>query len=41
MKVFYKAVVNLTVIDLPGPTKGPVGDQPPDIEKVVREMIYS
>ena len=32
-------VLNLTLIDLPGITKVPVGDQPPDIEYQIREMI--
>lgn len=41
MKVFSKDVVDLTLIDLPGLTKVPVGDQPPDIEKLVRAMILS
>ncbi|PXF46671.1 Dynamin-related protein 3B [Gracilariopsis chorda] len=41
MKVFSTQVVDLTLIDLPGLTKVPVGDQPPDIEKLVRAMIYS
>lgn len=33
------AVLNLTLIDLPGITKVPVGDQPVDIEHQIREMI--
>lgn len=41
MKVFSADVVDLTLIDLPGLTKNPVGDQPPDIEKLVRAMIQS
>ncbi|CAN8063078.1 unnamed protein product [Agarophyton chilense] len=41
MKVFSTEVVDLTLIDLPGLTKVPVGDQPQDIEKLVRAMIYS
>lgn len=41
MKVFSQDVVDLTLIDLPGLTKVPVGDQPPDIEKLVRAMIHS
>lgn len=41
MKVYSTDVVDLTLIDLPGLTKVPVGDQPPDIEKLVRAMIYS
>lgn len=31
--------MNLTLIDLPGITKVPVGDQPPDIEQQVHDMI--
>jgi dynamin 1-like protein len=41
IKVFATDVVDLTLIDLPGITKVPVGDQPPDIEKLVRMMITS
>lgn len=33
------AVLNLTLIDLPGITKVPVGDQPADIEYQIRDMI--
>lgn len=32
-------VLNLTLIDLPGLTKVPIGDQPPDIEQQIRAMI--
>ncbi len=32
-------VLNLTLIDLPGMTKVPVGDQPPDIEVQIRDML--
>lgn len=32
-------VLNLTLIDLPGLTKVAVGDQPADIEKLIRSMI--
>ena len=34
-------VLDLTLIDLPGTTKVPVGDQPPDIEQQIRAMILS
>ncbi|VIP00257.1 Uncharacterized protein BM_BM9362 [Brugia malayi] len=34
-------VLNLTLIDLPGLTKVPVGDQPPDIEHQIREMLLT
>lgn len=33
------AVLNLTLVDLPGITKIPVGDQPADIEYQIRDMI--
>lgn len=32
-------VLNLTLIDLPGLTKVPIGDQPPDIEQQIKGMI--
>lgn len=32
-------MLNLTLIDLPGMTKVPVGDQPPDIEVQIRNML--
>lgn len=32
-------MLNLTLIDLPGITKVPVGDQPVDIEQQIRDMI--
>lgn len=34
-------MLNLTLIDLPGMTKVPVGDQPPDIENQIREMLMT
>lgn len=41
IKVYSSDVVDLTIIDLPGITKVPVGDQPPDIERLIRAMINS
>jgi dynamin 1-like protein len=38
-KVFSKTVVDLTLVDLPGITKVPVGDQPTDIEDLIKDMI--
>ena len=35
------SVLNLTLIDLPGMTKVPVGDQPLDIEKQIRDMLLT
>ncbi|XP_027889630.1 dynamin-1-like protein isoform X2 [Xiphophorus couchianus] len=39
LKIFSPHVVNLTLVDLPGITKVPVGDQPNDIEIQIRELI--
>ena len=41
LKIFSHRVVTLTLVDLPGLTKVPVGDQPADIEQQIREMILS
>uniref|UniRef100_A0A668ANC7 Dynamin-1-like protein n=1 Tax=Myripristis murdjan TaxID=586833 RepID=A0A668ANC7_9TELE len=41
LKIFSPKVLNLTLVDLPGITKVPVGDQPEDIETQVQEMILS
>ncbi|CAD6189138.1 unnamed protein product [Caenorhabditis auriculariae] len=41
LRVFSPNVLNLTLIDLPGLTKVPVGDQPADIEHQIREMILT
>lgn len=39
--IFFNFVVlNLTLIDLPGLTKVPVGDQPADIESQIKGMIF-
>ncbi|XP_051978807.1 dynamin-1-like protein isoform X2 [Xyrauchen texanus] len=39
LKIFSPYVVNLTLVDLPGITKVPVGDQPKDIELQIRDLI--
>ncbi|XP_044267116.1 dynamin-1-like protein isoform X1 [Tribolium madens] len=39
LKIYSTKVVNLTLVDLPGITKVPVGDQPPDIEQQIRELV--
>uniref|UniRef100_L7M9U5 dynamin GTPase n=1 Tax=Rhipicephalus pulchellus TaxID=72859 RepID=L7M9U5_RHIPC len=39
LKIFSSRVVNLALVDLPGLTKVPVGDQPDDIEQQVRTLI--
>ncbi|XP_060125202.1 dynamin-1-like protein isoform X2 [Zootoca vivipara] len=41
LKIYSPHVLNLTLVDLPGITKVPVGDQPHDIEVQVRDMILS
>uniref|UniRef100_A0A5S6R116 Probable deoxycytidylate deaminase n=1 Tax=Trichuris muris TaxID=70415 RepID=A0A5S6R116_TRIMR len=41
MKMFSTKVVNLTLVDLPGIIKIPVGDQPTDIEAEIDEMVMS
>ncbi|XXG49120.1 hypothetical protein AAC387_Pa02g3387 [Persea americana] len=41
LKVFSPIVLNITLVDLPGITKVPVGDQPTDIEARIRTMILS
>ncbi|KAK6994639.1 dynamin-1-like protein isoform X1 [Biomphalaria glabrata] len=38
LKIYSPKVVNLTLVDLPGLTKVPVGDQPPDIETQIRDL---
>ncbi|XP_043192796.1 dynamin-1-like protein [Amphibalanus amphitrite] len=39
LKIFSPKVVNLTLVDLPGLTKVPVGDQPEDIDRQIEELI--
>ncbi|XP_069460372.1 dynamin-2 isoform X3 [Ambystoma mexicanum] len=39
LRVYSPHVLNLTLIDLPGITKVPVGDQPADIEYQIKDMI--
>ncbi|XP_075472841.1 dynamin-3 isoform X8 [Ascaphus truei] len=39
LRIYSPHVLNLTLIDLPGITKVPVGDQPADIESQIRDMI--
>ena len=41
LKICSPHVLTMTLVDLPGITRVPVGDQPPDIEKQIREMILS
>ncbi|XP_073496298.1 dynamin-1 isoform X11 [Phyllobates terribilis] len=39
LRVYSPNVLNLTLVDLPGMTKVPVGDQPVDIEAQIRDML--
>ncbi|KAH8915848.1 dynamin protein dnm1 [Atractiella rhizophila] len=39
LKIFSPHVLNLTLVDLPGLTKIPVGDQPTDIERQIRSLV--
>jgi dynamin 1-like protein len=40
LKIFSPNVLNLTLVDLPGITKVPTGDQPEDVEEQIRAMCY-
>ena len=39
LRIYSPNVLTLTLVDLPGMTKVPVGDQPKDIEKQIRDML--
>ncbi|KAM9385479.1 dynamin 3a isoform 6-T7 [Pholidichthys leucotaenia] len=39
LRIYSPHVLNLTLVDLPGITKVPVGDQPADIEYQIRDMV--
>ncbi|KAI9798668.1 MAG: vacuolar protein sorting-associated protein 1 [Piccolia ochrophora] len=39
LRIYSPHVLTLTLVDLPGLTKVPVGDQPRDIERQIREMV--
>jgi dynamin 1-like protein len=41
LKICSENVLNLTLVDLPGITKIPVGDQPENIEQQVVELVLS
>lgn len=41
LKIYSTKVVNLTLVDLPGITKVPVGDQPEDIEVQIKELLVT
>mmetsp|Transcript_13524 Transcript_13524/g.13446 ORF Transcript_13524/g.13446 Transcript_13524/m.13446 type:complete len:672 (+) Transcript_13524:25-2040(+) len=40
LKIYSNNVINLTLVDLPGITKNPVGDQPKDIEKQINNLVF-
>jgi dynamin 1-like protein len=39
LRIYSPKVLTLTLVDLPGLTKVPVGDQPKDIERLIRDMV--
>ncbi|EDO16841.1 hypothetical protein Kpol_1056p42 [Vanderwaltozyma polyspora DSM 70294] len=39
LRIYSPFVLTLTLVDLPGLTKVPVGDQPPDIERQIKDML--
>lgn len=39
LRIYSPNVLTLTLVDLPGLTKVPIGDQPKDIEKQIRDMV--
>lgn len=39
LRIYSPRVLTLTLVDLPGLTKVPVGDQPMDIERQIRDMV--
>lgn len=41
LKIYSPNVLDITLVDLPGLTKVPVGDQPADIEFQIKDMILS
>jgi len=41
LKICSPHVLTMTLVDLPGITRVPVGDQPSDIESLIRQMIIS
>jgi len=40
LRIYSPNVLTLTLVDLPGLTKVPVGDQPRDIERQIRDMLH-
>lgn len=40
-RIYSDKVVNLTIVDLPGLTRVPVGDQPEDIEQQIHDLVLT
>lgn len=40
LKIYSTELVDLTVVDLPGLTKVPIGAQPKDIERQIKNLIF-
>ena len=40
LRIYSARFLNLTLVDLPGITKVPIGDQPVDIEAQIRQLVY-
>lgn len=40
LRIHSHKVLNLTLVDLPGITKIPIGDQPTDIESQIKQLVY-
>lgn len=40
LRIYSTRVVDLTLVDLPGLTKVPIGDQPKDIEQQIKNLIF-
>ncbi|KAF8240222.1 hypothetical protein L208DRAFT_1384664 [Tricholoma matsutake] len=40
LRIYSPHVLDLTLVDLPGLTKIPVGDQPSDIERQIRNLVF-
>lgn len=41
LRIYSPRVISLTLVDLPGMTKIPVGEQPWDIEEQIRQMVMA
>jgi replication fork clamp-binding protein CrfC len=41
LRIYSPNVLTLTLVHFPGLTRVPVGDQPKDIERQIRDMLFS